>query len=190
MRKLKLQMQISIDGSPQFGIIDEQKWVTWAWHEIRNEVLELADSCDTELIGRKLAVDYIPYWAEALLQPASPMHEVALIKARQRKIVFTKTLNSSFWPDVDLANGELVEEITKLKKQTGKDIIVYGGTSFVSELIEQGLIDEFYFFVNPVALGENGISLFSGMKSFIPLALKKCIPYPSGIVLLNYELKK
>jgi len=61
MRKLKLQMQISLDGFNSTGPNDEQKWVTWAWEEIKDYVLELTNSCDTELIGRKLAVDYIPF---------------------------------------------------------------------------------------------------------------------------------
>ncbi len=59
MRKLKLQMQTSLDGFNSIGPNDKQKWVTWAWEEIKDYVLELANSCDTELIGRKLAVDYI-----------------------------------------------------------------------------------------------------------------------------------
>jgi hypothetical protein len=61
MRRLKLQMQISLDGSPQYGQNDEQHWVTWAWEEIKDYVLDLLDSSDTILIGRKLAEDYLPY---------------------------------------------------------------------------------------------------------------------------------
>jgi hypothetical protein len=61
MRRLKLQMQISLDGSPQYGQNDEQHWVTWAWKEIKDYVLDLLDSSDTILIGRKLAEDYLPY---------------------------------------------------------------------------------------------------------------------------------
>lgn len=64
MRKLKLQVQMSIDGFVSTGPNDEQKWVTWAWGEIRPYVLELLDATDTILIGRKLAVDYIPYWQD------------------------------------------------------------------------------------------------------------------------------
>lgn len=52
MRKLKLQVQMSIDGFVSTGPNDEQKWVTWAWGEIRPYVLELLDATDTILIGR------------------------------------------------------------------------------------------------------------------------------------------
>ena len=71
MRKLKLQMQISVDGFNSTGSNDEQKWVTWAWDEIQQDVLDLAISCDTELGGRKLAVDYIPFWVDTFTQPKS-----------------------------------------------------------------------------------------------------------------------
>ena len=189
MRKLKLQMQISIDGFPQYEQNDEQHWVTWAWDEIKQYVLDLADSADTEIIGRKLAVDYIPYWLDAYTKPEDPMYEAARIKAKQKKIVFTKTLDKSEWDNTELAKGNLIEEVNKLKNQSGKDIIVYGGTSFVSELIRVGLIDEFHFFLNPVALGKNGVSVFDKLDSYRQLKLKKSITFDCGIVLLNYELK-
>ena len=45
------------------------------------------------------------------------------------KVVFTKTLKKSQWPNTDIASGDLSDEITKLKSLKGKDIIVYGGAS-------------------------------------------------------------
>jgi len=189
MSKLKLQMQISLDGFPQYGQNDEQHWVAWAWDEIKQYVLDLADSADTEIIGRKLAIDYIPYWLDTYTKPEDPMYEVAKIKAKQRKIVFTKTLEKSEWENTELAKGDLTKEVNKLKSQGGKDIIVYGGTSFVSELIRAGLIDEFHFFLNPVVLGKKGISVFDKLDSYQQLKLKKSITFDCGIVLLNYELK-
>ena len=117
MRKLKLQMQISLDGFNSTGPNDEQKWVSWAWDEIKQDVHDLANSCDTELIGRKLAVDYIPFWTDTLTQPESMMYETAKIKAGQKKIVFTKTLDKSVWENTELAKGNLADEVNKLKSQ-------------------------------------------------------------------------
>ncbi len=136
MRRLKLQMQISIDGFVSTGPNDEQQWVTWAWEEIRPHVLALADTSDTILIGRKLAVDYIPYWQDTFKRPDDPMHEVAERIVPMNKVVFTKTMWSSdpqvgTWNNTVLATGDLVDEVNKLK-QSGKDIMVYGGSSFVS----------------------------------------------------------
>ena len=188
MCKLHLQMQMSIDGFVSTGPNDEQKWVTWAWAEIKQYVLNLADSADTEIIGRKLAVDYIPYWLDTFTKPEDPMYEVAKIKATQKKVVFTKTLETCEWQNTELAKGNLVEEVNKLKSRSGKEIVVYGGSSFVSALLKERLIDEIHFFVNPIALGR-GVPVFSEIEVWHALRLKKAITYGSGIVLLNYELK-
>ena len=185
MRKLKLQMQISIDGFVSTGPDDEQKWVTWAWEEIRTQVLDLLDSSDTILIGRKLAIDYIPYWQDVYTRTDDPMYEASRRIVGAKKVVFSKTLDKSMWDNTELANGNMAEEIKKLKNKNGKDIIVYGGNSFVSELIREELIDEYYFFVNPVALGQGG-AIFNQLKNIQQLELKKSIVYPCGIVLLDY----
>lgn len=179
-------MQISLDGFNSTGPNDEQKWVTWAWEEIKQDVHDLANSCDTELIGRKLAVDYIPFWTDTLTQSQSMMYETAKIKERQKKIVFTKTLDKSIWENTELAKGNLSDEINKLKNQSGKDIIVYGGSSFVSDLVKARLIDEFYLFVNPVALGQ-GVAIFDKLDGWQKLKLIKSKTFDSGIVLLHYE---
>lgn len=188
MRNLKLQMQISVDGFNSTGPNDEQQWVTWAWGEIRQYVLDLLDSTDTIIIGRKLAVDYIPYWQDTFTDSDHPMYEVAKRIVAAKKIVFTKTLDRSEWSNTELAKGNLVDEINKLKNQSGKDIIAYGGSSFVSALVKNKLIDEFHLFVNPVALGK-GIPIFDQLGNWQQLELKKSITYDCGIVLLNYELK-
>jgi dihydrofolate reductase len=186
MRKLKLQMQISVDGFNSTGSNDEQKWVTWAWDEIQQDVLDLAISCDTELVGRKLAVDYIPFWADTFTQPKSTMYEVAKIKAAQKKIVFTKTLEKSFWKNTELAKGDLIDEVNKLKNQSGRDIIVYGGSSFVSDLVKENLIDEFYLFVSPIVLGQ-GVPIFDKLNDWQKLKLVKAKTFECGIILLHYE---
>lgn len=67
------------------------------------------------------------------------------------------------WNNTELAKGDLAEDIKKRKLQNGKDIIVYGGSTFVSALIKEGLIDEFHLFVNPVALG-HGVPIFDSLE--------------------------
>ena len=188
MRKLKLQMQMSLDGFVSTGSNDEQLWVTWAWDEIRTHVLKLLDSSDTILIGRKLAVDYIPYWLDVYTRPDDPMYPAARGIVKAKKIIFTKTLEKSDWDNTWLAKGGLVDEVIKLKSQDGQDIIVYGGTSFVSALIREELIDEFHFFINPVVLG-HGESVFSRLIDVRQLTLKHSIVYNCGIILLQYEPK-
>jgi dihydrofolate reductase len=188
MRKLHLQMQMSVDGFVSTGPNDEQKWVTLVWAEIKTYVIGLLDATDTILIGRKLAVDYIPHWQGVAKQPNDPFHGVAERICQARKVVFTKTVNKSEWKNADLATGELVEEVKELKSTSGKDIVAYGGSSFVSALLKERLVDEFHFFVNPIALGK-GETVFSELEDWQAFQLKKSIAYDCGLVLLNYELK-
>jgi dihydrofolate reductase len=185
LRKLKLQMQMSLDGMISTGPNDEQKWVTWALQEIYQDVLGLLDSSDTILIGRKLAVDYIPYWQETLTRPDDPMFGFAQRIVAATKVVFSKTLDESRWDNTVVARGELADEVNSLKQRSGKDLIVYGGSSFVSALIKEDLIDEYYFFLNPTALGK-GESVFRLLDPFRRLKLIKSIAYDCGIVLLSY----
>ncbi|GAB3218302.1 dihydrofolate reductase family protein [Algoriphagus aestuariicola] len=186
MRKLKLQMQLSLDGFNSTGPNDEQQWVTWAWDEIKSHVLDLARSCDTELIGRSLAEDYLPFWKNVLSQPDSPMYEAAEIKADQKKVVFTQTKDESIWESTTLAKGDLAEEVRQLKQQEGKDMIVYGGSSFVANLVKAGLVDEFHLYINPIAIG-HGTALFDNLVDWQRLKLITSITFPSGIILLQYE---
>jgi dihydrofolate reductase len=187
MRKLHLQMQMSIDGFVSTGPNDEQKWVTLVWDEIKPYVLGLFDTTDTILIGRKLAIDYIPHWQGVEKQAGHPFHDVAERICRSKKIVFTKTLDRSEWENTDIATGDMAQEVKKLKAGNGKDIIVYGGSSFVSALIKERLIDEFHLFINPVALGK-GVPVFAELAEWQALQLKRSITYDSGLVLLNYKL--
>lgn len=189
MRKLILQMQTSLDGFVSTGPNDEQAWVTWDLDGIKQYVIDLHDTTDTILIGRKLALDYIPFWQETVTKLEHPMYEFAWRIVGARKIVFTKTLEKSIWDNTELAKGPLADEVNALKNQAGKDIIVYGGSSFVAALIREGLIDEFYFYINPVVLGK-GDHIFDQIEHFQQLKLKKSKIFDSGIVLLVYERKQ
>lgn len=185
MRKLKLQVQISVDGYIA-GPNGEMDWLVWNWDDRLNEyVTNLTEPVDTIVLGRKLAEGFIPTWTARLANP-----ETADSGARKfvetPKIVFTKTLDYSPWDETVLAKGDLVEEIAHLKKQDGRDIIAYGGGTFVSSLIKQGLIDEYFLFVNPVVLGQ-GMPIFEGVAYKQHLTLVEAIAFDCGIVVLRYE---
>ena len=105
------------------------------------------------------------------------------------KVIFTKTLDKSDWPNTDIATGDFRDEITKLKNLDGGDIIVYGGASFDSSLIrEKKLIDEFYLFVNPIVMG-SGKTIFKDLKEIQKLTLIDSKVFECGLVLLHYEVK-
>ena len=185
MRKLNLQVQITVDGYIA-GLNGEMDWLIFDWdNELKHYVREITEQVDCIVLGRKLAQGFIPHWA------AIPKGEDAwsIDKMKNtKKVVFTKTLEKSEWENTVLAKGELVDEITKLKKQEGKDIIAYGGASFVSALIKEGLIDEFHLFINPTAIGK-GLSIFNKLEVNQNLILIKSTSFDCGIVVLRYEPK-
>ncbi|RYY60825.1 MAG: dihydrofolate reductase [Chitinophagaceae bacterium] len=181
MRRLKLQMQVTADGFVA-GPNGELDWMTFQWDDaLKQYVTELTDSIDTILLGRRMAEGFIPYWAGVADDPANPEQGVGRLFTELPKVVFSKTMTESPWPRSRIA-GDLAEEVARLKGQEGKDLMVYGGASFVSALIDAGLIDELHLFVNPTAIG-SGLSIFSGRSR---LQLLGATPFDCGIVLLRY----
>lgn len=186
-RKLRLQVQISVDGCIA-GPNNEMNWLVWDDKYIKY-VNEITESVDTILMGRKMVDGFIPYWTQVMNNPDDPMNAIGKKMIEIPKVVFTKTLNKSEWANTVIATGDLNDEITKLKDQSGRDIVVYGGASFDSSLIKEKLVDEFYLFVNPIAIG-NGRTIFKNLKEIQKLTLIESKVFDCGLVLLHYEVKK
>jgi dihydrofolate reductase len=181
MRKLKLQVQLSVDGFIA-GPNGEMDWMTLNWDDqLKEYVTRLTDPVDLILLGRKLAQGFIPFWA------SNPGLEGAEKINGTAKVVFTNTLEKSDWDKTVLAKGNLVEEVNRLKRQPGGDIIVYGGGSFVSNLIKSALIDEFYLFYNPAVLG-NGMTIFREVENTQKLALLEAMSFSCGIICHKYQM--
>jgi dihydrofolate reductase len=186
MRKLKLQVQMTVDGYVA-GPNGELDWVAMPWTEdIDRYVDEITDPVDSIVLGRKLAEGFIPYWAEVAANPDHPEYSAGQKFTDTPKVVFTKTLDESAWDNTVLAKGDLVDEINRLKEQAGQDIIAYGGATFVSSLIQNGLVDEYHLFVNPAVIG-NGMTIFKGIESQQYLRFVKSKSFDCGIVVLHYE---
>lgn len=186
MRKLKLQVQISVDGFIA-GPNGEMDWITWnSTEDFIDYVINLTDTADTMLLGRKLAEGFIPYWTDITTRPEDPQYSFARKMVDMPKIVFSKTLDKSEWDNTKLDKGDLVTEINKIKNRDGKDIIVYGGASFVSSLVKAKLIDEYHLFVNPCVIGK-GLAIFNTIEENQRLTLIKTTPLKNGIVVLYYK---
>jgi dihydrofolate reductase len=182
MRKLKLQMQVTVDGCVA-GPDGQLDWMTFDMDAgLLAFINQLTDTSDTILLGRKMTDGFIKYWEHVVTQPDSPEHDFAQKMVGLPKVVFSKTVQHVAGKNVRVEGGDLVEAVKQLKGRPGKDIIVYGGATFVSSLIEHGLIDEMNLFVNPVAIG-NGMRVFKGKT---PLKLEDSTAYACGIVVNRY----
>jgi len=186
MRKLKLQMQTSLDGI--VTIAKDAKNFKWD-DELRNFSIENLSKVDTIVLGRNTAEDFIPHWAKVSEDPNHDDYKFGKLLTDIPKVVFSKNLKTSKWANATIVSGDIEDEIGKLKNKPGQEIIVYGGASFVSLLVQHKLIDELCLLVNPAVFG-NGETIYKSIKNDLQLTLEKSKPFASGVVLLSYSAQK
>jgi dihydrofolate reductase len=183
MRKLKLQMQITVDGFVA-GPNGELDWMTWEHSDdLIRFINELTDSVDTILMGRKMTDGFVNYWTSVKLD--SPEYDFAKKMIDKPKVVFSRTIKESNWINTTVEN-DLVGTVTRLKEADGSDIVVYGGAGFVSSLVKGNLIDDYYLFVNPAAIGK-GLQIFGETAANMQLKLVDSTEYECGVVVNHYR---
>lgn len=190
MKKVKLLQQLTVDGF-NGDTKGGTRWTSFssASHKDIDEYFNsLIETSDLLLVGRKMADGFNAVWSQQADNPSNPGYNEAKKLLDMRKVVFSKTVQESRWINASVITGDVKEEVNNLKAGTGKDIIVLGGTSFVSSLIKKELIDEFNLLINPTLLG-NGTSIFKDIPRNQQLSLVKTKEFDNGTVLLQYELK-
>jgi dihydrofolate reductase len=191
MRKLKLQMQLSVDGFV-CGEQGEMDWLTWDWDDaLKNYVTDLTAPCDLLVMGHGLAKGFIPHWQGLAEQADAAEFEKKM--ANIQKTVFSnspgdlrKDLERLNWKHTSIGGENLVEEVIALKKQSGGDIICYGGADFVGSLAAANLIDEYHLFINPAAIGK-GLRIFHKLGKSLPLQASAATKFDCGIMVLTYR---
>ena len=177
-------MQISVDGFVA-GPNGELDWMTWDMDEkLIGFINELTDGSDTILMGRKMTDGFISYWSSVLENPESPEYTFAKKMIDIPKVVFTQTLSTSAWINTTLAH-DIQADVKALKERDGKDIIAYGGAGFVTSLVRENLIDDYYLFVNPTAIGR-GMTIFGG-DAYKSLKLVASTAYKCGVIVNHYQ---
>ena len=186
MGKLKLQMHITLDGFSNME--DGGANFKWDTKVIKFCVDNLAD-IDALLLGRKTADELIPFWDKVALNKKHPDYALGKRISELPKMVFSNSVKQNKWQNATLINGNIKKEIEKLKKSKGKNFLAYGGVSFASTLIENNLVDSFYFLKNPFCLGK-GLSIFKDNKNILAFKLEQSKTFPCGTVMLFYKPKK
>ncbi|MCL5995890.1 MAG: dihydrofolate reductase family protein, partial [Chloroflexi bacterium] len=128
------------------------------------------------------------YWPTVLTNPSSTKHEIEHARWIENvpKIVFSKTLEKVEWNNTRLIKENIAEEISKLKQQPGKDLVIFGSPGLAHSFMRLGLIDEYRLTVNPIILG-SGKPLFRNVEDKMKLKLLKAQTFNSGVVGLHYE---
>jgi len=191
MRKLILQMQMSVDGF--VGANGDADWQVWGWgddnrwdEELKRDFNAHFQSIDTILLSRKMAEEgYLSHWGNAAKRyPQDPFYAFAQRIVDVPKVVPTERLEKSRWERTVVRSGDLPREVGMLKAEKGGNVGVFGGAGFASALIAAGLVDELQLFINPAALGD-GTRIFD-QAGFRKLRLLGSKAYECGILVSRY----
>lgn len=155
-----------------------------------SEIMASVHEVDTAIYGRQVYYMMKNYWPTLLTDKNAD--EVSLNHAKWvqdvKKIVFSKTIDTSkeeLWNNTVQIKDNIKEEMSKLKKEEGKDMMIFGSPSIVQEFIRLDLIDEFRIFLNPVVLA-SGVPMFKDVD-MTKLQLIESKTYDS-VVKLYYEV--
>jgi dihydrofolate reductase len=186
MRKVILSNEVTLDGffagpngELDWQIVDE---------ESHQYAIDLLSHVDVLLFGRVTYQLMSDYWPAAATNPSTSKSDLEIADKMNNlpKIVFSKTLQQVEWNNSRLVKDNIAQEISKMKQQSGKDMVIFGSGTIVPTFMQHGLIDEYRIIVNPVVLG-NGKPLFKGINDKQNLKLLKTRLFDSGIVILFYE---
>ncbi len=178
-------MHISLDGFVA-GPNGEMDWIT-VNDEIFDHVEKRISTGDTALYGRVTYDMMESYWPTAADKPDASRHDINHSKWYEKvhKVVLSKTMEGTGLPNTTIISDNLLENLNQITQRSGEDILLFGSPTATHALIEQGLIDGYWLFVNPVILGQ-GIPLFTNVKNKTKLKLVSTQQFTSGVTELNY----
>ncbi|MEJ7646109.1 MAG: dihydrofolate reductase family protein [Chryseolinea sp.] len=181
MRKLIFAINLTLDGCCDHtkGTGDD---------ELHDYYAALLRDSDTFVYGRKTYELMVPFWPDIAKDNSGStkgMNEFAkAFDAVKRIVVFSRTLGKVEQKKASIVRSNLKDEMLKLKQQEGKNILT-GGVDIPSQLIQLGLVDEYYFVIQPLVVGE-GRRLLDTYKLQEKLQLVESRVFKSGCVALRY----
>jgi dihydrofolate reductase len=179
MRNIVAGLIISLDGVVE----SPEQWHFPYFNDEAGEAIgaQMAAS-DTMLLGRVTYQEFASYW------PNQSNEDVPMADYMNNvpKLVVSTTLDRVDWQNSTLIGGDVVEEITRLKEQPGKDITITGSITLVQSLIRDGLLDELRLMLHPIVVG-SGKRLFENGSGQTPLELVDSKTFSTGVVALNYR---
>jgi dihydrofolate reductase len=188
MRPLVWVVDMSLDGfmSGPKGELD------WAGGDMDDELWDdvnvLLRTVDAALFGRKTYRNFEEYWPAVLGDAGHSKNEVDFAQwiEATTKIVASNTVGTLEWKNSILLKGDLAEEVSQIKAQAGKKIVMFGSCTLAGRLLQLGLIDELCLRIHPVILG-SGRPLFQAFDQRRRLKLTESRRFRSGLVQLKYE---
>jgi dihydrofolate reductase len=181
MRNVVFAINITLDGC-----CDHTKQP--ADEETHEYFTHLMQDVDLLVFGRKTYQLMVPFWPEVAKEQSMTKTENEFARAFDSidRLVFSRSLDSAEDKKTRIVRTNLGDEVLKLKRERGKNILV-GGVDVPSQLIELGLVDEYRFVVGPIIAGE-GRRLLEGvsLRESLRLKLIESKSFKSGSVALRY----
>jgi dihydrofolate reductase len=193
MRKIIYFVHQSLDGYIE-GPNGEFDW-PMVGPELSAYGRELDDQVDTILYGRVVWEMMSAFWPQAESMSDDPHDLDYAPRWRAKpKVVVSSTLSQADW-NTRVIGGDLVEEVTALKREPGRDVVLMGGQKLAAGLAGAGLLDEYRIVIHPVLLG-GGRPLFEGQTGLegqtgrTALTLVESRSFDSRSVLLRYTVPR
>jgi dihydrofolate reductase len=180
MRRIVAGMFMALDGVVE---APDQWHFPYFNEEMGAAVGRMLDQADTMLIGRVTYDSFAGAWPD---REAAGEEDAGFAKqlGDARKIVVSHQDLTFTWRNSEQLQGDLVEFVTALKQEPGRDIGMSGSPSIVRQLLAAGLLDELHLLVHPIAVG-HGIRLFDEGET-IPLRLLSSETFQTGVLYLVY----
>ncbi len=185
MRNLIFFMHTSLDGFVA-GPKGEMNWIN-VDETIFDFVATMTEQSDTALYGRVTYEMMQSYWPTAGEKSNATKHDIehSTWYNKVSKIVLSKTITDNELHNTKVISDQLSDNINKLKQQEGKNILIFGSPGASQSLLNQGLIDEFWLFVNPIILGQ-GMPLFKDITGTTKLKFVESKTFGCGVIALHY----
>ncbi|MGP8072624.1 MAG: dihydrofolate reductase family protein [Thermoplasmata archaeon] len=180
MARLIMWNLVSLDGYFEGATSGDLAFHQYAWGpELEAFIHEQSKTVGTLLFGRVTYQGMASYWSTQTGAIADFMNGIP-------KVVFSRTLDSAKWSNSRLVKSKIKEEVLRLKKESGKDLFLFGSANLGARLSAQGLIDEYRLGVVPVVLGQ-GRPLFEATVEPMNLKFLEARPLGPKCLLLRLE---
>jgi dihydrofolate reductase len=179
MRKVVVSEFVTLDG-----VIEDPSW-TFQFSSAEQERFKFDELAagDALLLGRVTYEGFAAAWPHMTEEAG----EFADMMNGYPKYVVSTTLEEPLeWNNSTLIKGNVAEEISSLKQEPGKEILVFGSGDLVSTLMRHDLVDEYRLMVFPVVVG-SGKRLFEDGSNTKVLRLVGTETFGSGVVVLSYQ---
>ena len=175
MRKIIESTLVSLDGV----IGDPHLWsMDYFDHEAEKFALELLSASDAMLMGRRTYEFFAAAFPHRTGDYGDRINGI-------RKYVFSSTLPKADWSNSTLVKGDVEAEVSKLKQQSGKDLVIYGHGVLGQTLLKHGLLDELKLWIHPLFIGRGKLLFREGERHKLKLIAQKTLA--TGVAVLTYE---